>query len=334
MLYNQEVKQQYFDSLMSIDISEKSALYISQIQSLFNTMSQEEQRMGKDIGEFTKDEIIDALTHNRKRSARTLYTYGTRISKYCSWYQKEILKNDRSLELIFTLKEMQQIILERKENNEGYGSLLYSKDLVDHIIDLQINPVQKLILSAVYFGISGNHNVQLTSMHMSNLIEGNQLKLYDWKNNALQIERTIKISDQILYYLVESSNTYSFKVPNPQDSTKINSEFKLSGPYAIKGTADEDSIEENIDLAWVHRRNQVIFNRMEKIIVPPGMKERISLKKLYVSGFVNTLKAQAQILGIPVRDIFSTQYIDMIALQYGKQNQKTDQIKFWLKEYL
>lgn len=292
MLYNQEVKQQYFDSLMSIDISEKSALYISQIQSLFNTMSQEEQRMGKDIGEFTKDEIIDALTHNRKRSARTLYTYGTRISKYCSWYQKEILKNDRSLELIFTLKEMQQIILERKENNEGYGSLLYSKDLVDHIIDLQINPVQKLILSAVYFGISGNHNVQLTSMHMSNLIEGNQLKLYDWKNNALQIERTIKISDQILYYLVESSNT------------------------------------------WVHRRNQVIFNRMEKIIVPPGMKERISLKKLYVSGFVNTLKAQAQILGIPVRDIFSTQYIDMIALQYGKQNQKTDQIKFWLKEYL
>lgn len=46
MLYNQEVKQQYFDSLMSIDISEKSALYISQIQSLFNTMSQEEQRMG------------------------------------------------------------------------------------------------------------------------------------------------------------------------------------------------------------------------------------------------------------------------------------------------
>ena len=103
---------------------------------------------------------------------------------------------------------------------------------------------------------------------MSNLIEGNQLKLYDWKNNALQIERTIKISDQILYYLVESSNTYSFKVPNPQDSTKIISEFKLSGPYAIKGTADEDSIEENIDLAWVHRRNQVIFNRMEKIIVP------------------------------------------------------------------
>lgn len=334
MLYNQEIKQQYFESLMLIDTSEKSALYISQIQSLFNTVSQEEQRLEKDIGEFTKEEIIYALTHGKKRSARTLYTYGSRISKYCSWYQKEILKNDNFLEINFTLKEMQQIILEHKENSENYVSALYPKDLIDHLIDLQINPVQKLILSAVYYGISGNHNVQLTSMHMSNLIEGNQLKLYDWKNNALQIDRTIKISDQILYYLVESSNTYSFKVPNPQDPSKVISEFKLSGPYAIKGTADGDDIEENIDLAWVHRRNQVIINRMEKLIVPPSMKERISLKKLYVSGFVNTLKAQAQVLGIPVKDVFSTQHIDTIALQYGKQNQRTDQIKFWLKEYL
>ena len=334
MLYNEDIKYQYIEYLMSQGLKTDQAIYISQVQSLFNIVAKEEEKLQKDVGEFSKEEIIQAFMSGKKRSARTLYTYCNKIRKYCLWYNQFILKNNQDVDWNIGLSEAKELVSKDVKQEGEYNLQLYSKDLIDRLIDMQINPVQKLILCATYYGISGNRYAQITTLKSSSVTDDHKLKLYDWINNQLQVDRTISVSEQILFYLQESCDTYTFKVPNPEDPGKILSEFSLTGPYAIKSSNDTEVKVEDIDIEWLGRKTQVIVNRMEKLIYPVGFEEKINLKKVYLSGFINTLKAEASILQISVSQLFSTPQIHPILLQYGKHRQKIDQVKFSIKEYL
>lgn len=335
-MYNEEIKMRYLDGLISGNITSSEATSITQIRSVFNLTEPFERRWNKDLGEFSKEEVIRTFTEDEDRSPRTVYTYGMRVKRYCEWYADTVKSGTMKVDWNINLKELksrEQMASQNISSDVPNNSKILSKDLIDRLVNIQQNPVQKLILSGLYHGLYGKYYSNLTTLKLSNIVDDGKIKLYDWKNDALQEDRTIEVPEQITEYIKLSCATYKFCIPNPADPKSALSQYALISDYALKGSTTEVATEEGT-FSWVHKRSSVLLNRMSKALLLPGMNKMPSLKLIYISGLVNTLNTQAQLMGISVNKLFSKPEIEPILLQYGKQGSSIYQVKYSLKEYL
>lgn len=332
-MYNEEIKMRYLDALVSGAITSSEQTSITQIRSVFNLTKNHEQKFGKDLGEFSKEEVIQTFTEDEDRSPRTIYTYSMRVKRYCEWYAATIKPGVVQVDWNISLKELKERQQSLNSSSENNKPKIISKDLIDRLVEIQQNPIQKLILSGLYYGLCGNYYSNLTTLKISNIIGDRKIQLYDWKHDTVQEDRIIEVPEQIIDYINLSCETYKFYVPNPASPKNVLSQYILTGEYALKGSSAEVAEKEGT-LPWVRQRSSMLLNRMSKALLLPGMQELPSLKLIYISGLVNSLNTQAQIMGISVNKLFSKPEIEPILLQYGKQGSSIYQVKFSLKEYL
>ena len=337
--YNAPIKWRFIDELtQSSEKSAQSALSeYAYYKNLFLKSYDYENEAHKDLGEFTRDEVLNYLLTNQNVKVRSVYNYGLKIKKYINWYRENIKQEDPVIWKI-SMKDVEEAL--NVETLYGEEDLvqsdeLFSKDFIDELASLQINSVQKMMVYGLYHGISGKYWSELSTLNKESIVAPNSIQLREWDNGSLQVVRKIKAPDYLMYYLKESCDEMEYYTPNPWKPDEVSSTLTLYGPWALKSTKkDEVRNWDQITEKWLIDRKKIIRSRLQKMILPKDFKGTCTPTKLWTSGIVNTIKSNARIRQVSPMKFFEDQRIYQVLEQYGKTPDSIHQVKYSLRKYL
>ena len=337
--YNAPIKWRFIDELtQSSEKSAQSALSeYAYYKNLFLKSYDYENEAHKDLGEFTRDEVLNYLLTNQNVKVRSVYNYGLKIKKYINWYRENIKQEDPVIWKI-SMKDVEEAL--NVETLYGEEDLvqsdeLFSKDFIDELASLQINSVQKMMVYGLYHGISGKYWSELSTLNKESIVAPNSIQLREWDNGSLQVVRKIKAPDYLMYYLKESCDEMEYYTPNPWKPDEVSSTLTLYGPWALKSTKkDEVRNWDQITEKWLIDRKKIIRSRLQKMILPKDFKGTCTPTKLWTSGIVNTIKLNARIRQVSAMNFLQDQRIYQVLEQYGKTPDSIHQVKYSLRKYL
>lgn len=334
MFFNNDIKMQYLESLLQGTIDETNNSLVTTSQAIFNLTQPTEYSLNKDLGDFSKQDVINAIMYKKAKKARTLYTYCKAIRHYIAWYHENITHSHQKVDWDISTTEAQEIVAQYSQDvSRRNPPKILTKDFIDYWAEMQINPVHRFLILGAYNGVLGKQYCELSTIEESNLTEDGRLRVYKWSDSGVIEDRIIAIPNSLYYSIKDSCETYEIKSQEIVEGKIKSSSFAVYGDYAVKGTNKISVSKNEITRSWIMERQRIIRYRMDKVIVP-DLITTPSLNDIYLSGLVNSIVTQAQLLGIRPIDIFSTPEISPILLRYGKQNQELKQVKFGLKEYL
>lgn len=337
--YNAPIKWRYIDELAQL--SEKSAQSAlsehSYYKNLFLKSYDYENEAHKDLGEFSKNEVLNYLITIQNIKVRSVYNYGLKIKKYINWYSEHILYESPPTWKI-SMRDVENALNGGALNDEeGVNQFdeIFSKDFIDELVSLQVNVVQKLMIYGFYHGIGGKYWSELSTLNEESIVAQNFIQLREWNNDSLQVTRKIKVPDYLIYYLKKACKEMEFYTPNHWNSDEITSTLPLYGPWALKSTKDDRVCEWNqITEKWLLDRKTIIRSRLQKLIVPKDFVGTCTPTKLWTSGLVNTIKLNARIRQVSPMKFFEDQRIYQVLEQYGKSSDSIRQVKYSLRKYL
>lgn len=192
-MYNEEIKQRYLEQANE-DYSKGT---ITQICETFKAIGPYEEKLGKDISEFSEQEIL-IMFQSMRYSAMTLYKICSLSERYC--IARTGTANGFANITHDTIRKVADV--------KGLEDLTYS-----HILewtDQLINPSDKFFLYGLFCGIRGKDMTELTC---------SSIKYADRNTNTLWLaalntdgsvnfkNRSITVDDKLFKYAVESSQS-------------------------------------------------------------------------------------------------------------------------------
>lgn len=336
-MYNQEIKEKYLASLSS---GTNEVLIVS----VLNRVGVYEEILSKDVGDFQKGDVSDYLYSIKTSKARTLYNYSMILRNYTIWYKKNIKGEVNPDVWKFSTKEIEEKIISDNSkpstqtisNKESVDCDILSKDLIDYIASIQENPVNKLIIYSLYYGIAGRSYIELITLSKTSIISKNELQLLDLGEDSIIEGRKIKVPEFLIELLLLSCDTYHLDNIYMYRGKLKKQKRQLYGSYGVKAAKADDeilSLGSKYTNDWLRRHYQIIQKRLDGSNLPNG---KISLKagNIYNSGFVNTVKMYGEVLNISPNEVLNHPVFEKISQQYGKYGQDISQIRYTYKKYL
>lgn len=112
---------------------------------------------------------------------------------------------------------------EIKDRNQPKG--IYSKDEVEVAVENLINPIDKFIIMAIFYGINGDKNVEIINLKKSNI---------DFKNSTINIAgKTIHMDETLKKITIDALNQQEYVYLTSDGDTKYY-DLNTSSEYVIK----------------------------------------------------------------------------------------------------
>lgn len=310
-MYNEDVKKRFIEEKENTTIMSPNF-----ILNKFKHIESTENELGKDLSNFTTDEIISYYKLSNFTSYDSLNITNNLFARYTQWcLQNSLVKDNQNHYLEFTPH-----ILNTCMNKALIAQKIISKDtLYSWIKDLE-NPRDIFVFLCLFeFGRS------------KDFVEISNAKLKDLNGNELTLctGRTVKISNElknIIYDCVDAT-TY----------VAITSDRNGSKP-TLRNLVDNGSImkmtyNSNIN-ANDATKGRGIYSLIQRNLDYLDVQSNISSNDIVDSGKIHFIKERAKELGITTYEyVYNSKYLQEVNHQFGC---KITRSVFWLryKEYL
>lgn len=259
-LYNPDVKNAYLDTISN----EGTAKYYARI---FSITSRYEEALGKDLNQFSLEEIEKILYDFESRNRHTVETYGRVISAYLNWCIQQGICDENPLSEL-TSEDFDKYVT----NEEKY----LSEKQLRRYEDLCANYQDAVILRLLFEGVGGKEFSEISNLKVEDV---------NFKNNTLHLtnslktddkgfptkftERIIKVSDRTMY-LIEGAikqKTYTKRngfmaqtADNVRDYTDL-----VENDYVVRAsiTKNTEYLNSPVDKFVLYRRIQTISETLD-----------------------------------------------------------------------
>ena len=220
-MYNEERKQGY------IEEAKKHNRQLEKILALrFSETAPIEEKLGKDLCEWTANEILNYYKTFISRSVETLIGMHSALNQYAKW----CLKNNFMEDSQNHFEEIDREILNQECVNKAYLSngIVTREELLSLLSDPSIkNYYEKFIILALFEGIGGKGFSDFMDLTMDNFKDG-KVELHN---------RTIAVSEELVRLAKASSECYEYF---PAGNPRWNRDFITSDKRIVKALEGTD----------------------------------------------------------------------------------------------
>lgn len=294
MMYNEELKRRFIDNRLA-----EVTLPINYLNLQFEKISKAEEKLNKDICNFSFYEIIEYYKSLNTTSEGYLRVLNSQFSIYTNWCLAQNLVFDGQNHFM----ELRREDYEGCTNKALKSLSLLSKEMIDDMIDQLPNPKDKFCLLCLFEGIKGKSFSDITL-----------LKPEDFSGNIVTLPsgKTIEVSDE----LVEIKNlTVATDVYYAMTGAKKREIPLMDSGYIIKEYP-------NVETTGEFRRSRRIYNQFCRIFSFLGL-EYLKMNDVYNSGLIHKIKISAQKRNMTVKEFgYSKFFSEDIESIYGDLNYK------------
>ncbi|WP_028775655.1 site-specific integrase [Shimazuella kribbensis] len=321
-LFNPEVKNEFFKSVTN---NEGTIKYYSRI--FYNTFVYEES-LGKDINQFSIEELEKILYDFKANNRHTIESYGRIISSYLNWSMEQGLTDKNPL---------------RKLSSDDFDKYITDKE--EYITEKQLRRYEEkcanyqdaVIFRLLFEGLSGKQVSEIGNLKVSDCdFEKNSLHLI----NSLEVdengypskftERTIKVSDHAMELIrgainqkqyIKKNGNMSTEASNVRDFTDL-----VQNDYVVRAsiTKNSEDINKPTDRFVIYKRIKLIGDDLgiksftAKLIQRSGMiylasqlvqnDEDVTISDLKIIADRFNLNTYFNIKGFLTKDLINNMY--------------------------
>lgn len=301
-MFNEVIKNDFINT-----ISEGSVIVT---KNIFKKTESYEIELDKDISKFNSNEILDFYKLSSKGSANTITNMHSILKKYTNYCIQRNLVPD----MMNHFMEIDNVLIYNTCENKVIidNKIMTRKELLETLETLK-NPSDKFLCLALFEGIGGKNYIEFKDISSKNLLDDNYI--------LLNTGRKLKISDELVKYIIDSTNEYTYYVTiNGVEDEK---EFIETDTGCFKRRKTKKSIGKELDYY------RLIFLRMTQLSKKLD-NPIICAKGIQNSGMIHTLNKIKKEKGLKTYYAFNdSEFID----RFGKYNNKNTFI-YRYEEYL
>ena len=291
--YNTEQKERYLS-----EISDSYATdVIINIRSVFNRTGPFEEMLGKDICNFSREEISDMYALLMYSSKYVYSSVNSRLRAYVEWCLSQMLVNDGCNHF----QEFSLVDFEKYVNKRVLSNKYITRETYCNILKGIPNPRDKFLLMCLYeFGKSTNFED----------IFGMKIEDIDREKGVIRLRsgRIVKVSKELIATAIEANKDRRYLMPGREVYRNL-----LDSPYIFKRAKTAGEEIENIDnnnqnVKFVAR---LIKNLMEYC----GENSDINATSIAVSGQFDMIRRRSNELKITEKE-YVFNYFDELTKQY------------------
>lgn len=295
-MYNEELKRRFIDNRLA-----EVTLPINYLNLQFEKISKAEEKLNKDICNFSFYEIIEYYKSLNTTSEGYLRVLNSQFSIYTNWCLAQNLVFDGQNHFM----ELRREDYEGCTNKALKSLSILSKEIVDDMIDQLPNPKDKFAMLCLFEGIKGKSFTDITL-----------LKSEDFNGNivALPSGKTLKVSDTLVLLkdlTVETDVYYAMTGMKKREIPLVDT------GYIIKDYP-------NVETAGDFRKSRRIYNQFCRIFAFLGV-EYLKMNDIYNSGLIHRIKTNAMNRNMDVKDYcYSEYFAEEIESIYGTMEYKKE----------
>ena len=161
--YNDELKRQYIAEKTS-----ETKIANNYLDILFAYSSEFENKLGKDICNFTVDEILTLYKASNRKSSESLAVMNSILNQYTIWCLKRNLVMDSQNHFSNITKDLYSTCV-----NKMYQKMTYvSKEVVYGWLNSIVNYCDRYLILGLYEGISGDNFTEIINLKYSDIVDG------------------------------------------------------------------------------------------------------------------------------------------------------------------
>ncbi|MWV44900.1 hypothetical protein GRF59_14860 [Paenibacillus sp. HJL G12] len=252
-LYNEEQKTRFLKGL-------NENTYTTYLRVL-KRASKLEERLGKDLYNFSLFEIEDLLSYLAPKTLQSANGSGSIIQNYIRWAISQDLRDDN----LNPLDIMGSSGFYLKFVDKTNKLLITNEELKDIIGDLE-NWQDSVIPLALFEGIFGREYSELLNLTINdlNIDESTATLKNELKNGEIE-KRTIKISEHLMALLIRAAEQKDYSQDNGHSTAKSPVVELADSPYIIRSVKRRATANEKAD-------KHLVLRRLKNIGVWKGLK--------------------------------------------------------------
>lgn len=264
-MYNEERKKRY------IKIKEDAVtLPYRSLELLFEKTEPFEEKNGRDVCEWTTQEIMEYYKYRDAYSLSSLVVCNSNLTQYTNWCLTETLVPDGQNHY----QEIRPDMLESCVNKEFLSKLIISREDIVRIIDELSNYTDRYMMLAFFEGICGIRYSEMVNAIIDD-IDGDVISLCSG--------RVIPISDKLKEIAEFAAAEESYQTYGPSGKCIKYSDLNPSG-------AIFKVVKKNRPIANDSSMVQIVCRRFVKALDYLGLPKRMTIKNMILSGKINFIK--------------------------------------------
>lgn len=289
-MYNEEIKLRFI-SERNDEITTSS----NYLNCLFEKASEIEEKLNKDLCNFTFYDITEFYKLLNISSVLSLTVMNSHYSLYTQWcMQQNLVRDGQNHYLEMRTEDYVNCI-----NKGKLDMQILPKEVIYNWVDQLNNPKDQFILLGLFEGIRGKDFCELANLRPED-IKGNTAHLCTG--------REVNISNKLLNIIEDCIETKTY-------TSMTGKEVKImplvDDGYIIKGYPNTKSS------AFGMRGGRIIKNSVQRIAQYFGVFPVVSANNIVESGKINTIKEYAKEKGMNCIDYIYSSYINEIEDKYN-----------------
>lgn len=289
-MYNEERKLRFLSECET----KYSDEYVTGFRSLFNKTQDFEEMFGKDVADFSREDISNFYSVTYYSDAYTYSNINARLGSYCSWCIEQSLVLDGCNHYReFVIADFYKYINIRLERKKYFDRDEYNKFLASIV-----NARDKFLVMCIYeFGKSDNFE------------EIFKLKMEDIKGNTatLVTGREVHLSDELIAVAHRADQEHLYITLTGDREREL-----IPSEYIFKKSVTSPGKGESIDPNY---GNKLVARLLSSIVGYYGGYEGINASSLALSGQIDMIHRESARLGISCEEYITTHF-DELKKQY------------------
>lgn len=294
-MYNDEIKRRYIKEKESTTNMPEGYL-----ERQFNKSEDFENRLKKDISNFTVYEIGDFYKTLNMRTVESLAVLNSHLSLYTQWCLKRNLVPDCQNHFAEIVSSSMVDYI----NTVALKKSIITRETLYEWIDDLVNPSDSFIMLALFEGIEGENYCEIFNLRMSDF-EGNKVKLCTG--------RELTVSSRLVYWAEKANETLRYY--------SIASKGERNFPLL-----DEDIIIKNYPNCTSddpYQKGKRIYSRVKRNFEAIGVAEYMKPRSLFDSGKIDYINSRSKELKITAKEFIYTQkYAEEVKYRFGYDLQR------------
>ena len=295
-MFNEEIKERYIaEKITTVIIPEYFLRHIFSLSEPF------EEKLEKDVSNFTTYEILDMYKTLNFNSYFYLRNVNSQFSTYSGWCVSENLVIDCQNHFL----EINKDLITKCINQAINSYQVVSRDTVINWCDSLPNPSDSFLLLALFEGIYGKDYEEIYT-GTADSINGNIFHT--------NTGRDVVMSDRLLYYANRSLDTDVY--------------YSLTGKLKkqVDFTPSDKIIKDypNIQNASPKHQGRRIYRKTIRIFSYLGVDKYMNTYAIINSGILYYVNKKAKELGITGREFLYSDYMEEIRNQYSIRIVRSD----------
>lgn len=261
-MYNEEIKNEYLDNLISTSVKYAS-------RSIFRYSVEYEEFFGKDVCDFIEPEIKEFLAGMGAISFASLHSKCSILRTYTQWcIERKINKDNINHYDSITPKIIKSCINKFAENSK-YLTFSELKEISKDFMNIS----DVALCYCLFFGIYGKKGNEIINLTSDNI---------DIKSSEVHLVtgRTVKIPQEVVSILVDSCNEYDYIIPSDRRVSTLPLDITDMSVFKRRANARFNTEDSN---------NKRIVNRLIKLKTETNCRA-IGISTLKNSGLLWSIK--------------------------------------------